>query len=949
MEIRLFGDLEAVEGGVTRSVRGPKQRALLALLALQRGEPISGDRLIDTLWGEDTPGNPANSLQSLVAQLRRALGSDAIVTSDAGYALRVRPDDVDIYRFERMIAESRRAAGEGRAPEASSLLAAALSLARGEALAEFAYASFADGERTRITELLLLAFELRAEAELAVGHHEQLVGELEASCRQNPLRERLWELLMLALYRSGRQAEALRAYSEARDRLVDELGIEPGDALRDLEARILAQDPAIAAPKAAPVPAASPTAGNLRERPNSFVGRDGELERLQQAVESSRLVTVIGPGGVGKTRLAVETAATMRSRQRDGAWLVELAGVADSDGVPSAVASTLRAGDALGTGGAGAGSTEDLITQHLAGRSLIVVLDNCEHVIGAAAALASHLVGAVPGLRLIATSREALGVPGEVLVPLGGLASDAAVELFGDRATAVQPAFAVDADSRAAVDDICRRLDGLPLAIELAAARIRALPLSALADRIDDRFRLLTGGARTALPRHQTLRAVVDWSHDLLFEDERRLFARLSVFAGGCDLDAAEGICADDRLPGDEILDLLSRLIDKSLVVSEVSGQTARYSQLQTLWEYARERLAESGEADAIRGRHAAWYLRLAEGARFGLRGADGIAWREKLEADLDNLRAALDWFIDAHDAASALSLVTGLAWLWFVRADSAEGVRWLDDALAVGDPDADRGGLRGLAAVWRALHVANITAPSKAVESCAKAVAALRRSAAPLFLAEGLLLQSEILNRIGDTDGALSSLAEAHPLIVEEKDQWGLALHDMLVAENLAAMGRLDEAIQMARTGVDRCRELGERWIVVEGLSLLASIDEAHGDLEAAFTAYQELVDCAHEARISNFETVGLMRLAALRARQGDDGAAERLFAQAVMTSRRPTYTKAALIGRAAAAQRLGDLESCKRWLDEAMAVPDTAGRDPASATAFIGLTWWAPVLTAD
>jgi predicted ATPase/DNA-binding SARP family transcriptional activator len=949
MEIRLFGDLEAIEGGVPRSVRGPKQRALLALLALQRGEPISGDRLIDALWGEDTPGNPANSLQSLVAQLRRALGSDAVVTSDTGYALNVRPDDIDIFLFERMIAESRRIAEDGRALEASGLLAQALSLASSEPLAEFVYAGFADGERARISELVLLAFELRAEAELALGRHEHLIGDLEASCRQYPLRERLWELLMLALYRSGRQAEALRTYSEARDRLVDELGIEPGEALRDLEARILSHDPALASPRPRPVPAAPSTTGNLRERPSSFVGRDGELERLQQTAESSRLVTVIGPGGVGKTRLAVETAALMQSGQRDGAWLVELAGVTDSDGVPSAVASALRAGEALGAGGAGAGSTEDLIIQHLAGRSLIVVLDNCEHVIGASAALANHLVCSVPGLRLIATSREALGVPGEVLVPLGGLASEAAIELFGDRATAAQPTFVVDAESRPVVDDICHRLDGLPLAIELAAARIRALPLSALASRIDDRFRLLTGGARTALPRHQTLRAVVDWSHDLLFEDERRLFARLSVFAGGSDLDAAEAICADDRLPRGEILDLLSHLIDKSLVVSEVSGETARYSQLQTLWDYARERLAGSGEAHLIRARHAAWYLRLAEGARLGLRGADGIGWRERLEADLDNLRAALDWFIDAHDAVSGLSLVTGLAWLWFVRADSAEGVRWLDDALAIGDLDADLGGLRDLAAVWRALHVANITAPSKAVESCAQAVAGLRQVGAPAFLAEGLLLHAEILNRIGDTGGALSCLAEAHPLIIDEKDQWGLALHDMLVAENLATIGRLDEAIQRARTGVERCRELGERWIVVEGLSLLASIEEAHGDLEAAFADYQELVDCAQEARISNFETVGLMRLAALRARQDDDGAAERLFARAVMTSRRPTYTKAALIGRAAAAQRLGDLESCKRWLDEAMSVPDAAGRDPATATAFIGLTWWAPVLRAD
>jgi predicted ATPase/DNA-binding SARP family transcriptional activator len=948
MEVRLFGDLQVIEGEVPRPVRGPKQRALLALLALQQGGPINGDRLIDALWGDDTPSNPANALQALVAQLRRVLGSDAILTSDAGYALKVRPEDVDIVRFERMVVEARRSAGEGQAAAASTLLAEALSLSRGEPLAEFAYAGFADGERVRVAELVLLAMEVRAEAELALGRHEELVGDLDALCRQYPLRERLWELLMLALYRAGRQAEALRAYGEARAGLVDELGIEPGAALRDLEARILAQDPSIGAPRTEVARVASQTAGNLRERPNRFVGRDSERHHLRQALASSRLVTVIGPGGVGKTRLAVETAASLQSLYRDGAWIAELAAVADADGVASAVASALRAGEAVGAAGEGVGSTRDLIIHHVAGRSLLLVLDNCEHVIGAAAALASEMVGAAAELRLIATSREALAVPGEVLVPLGGLPSDAAVELFADRAKAAKPDFVVDAETGPIVDDICRRLDGLPLAIELAAARIRALPLTALAGRLDDRFRLLTGGARTALPRHQTLRAVVEWSYDLLFDDERRLFARLSVFAGGCDLDAAEAICADDRLPRDEILDVVSRLIDKSLVVSDVAGSTARYAQLQTLWEYARERLADSGEADEVRSRHAAWYLQVAEEARLGLRGASGLAWREKLEADLDNLRAALDWFIGCRNAGSALSIVTGLAWLWFVRADSAEGVRWLDDALALAPHDADLGGLRGLAAVWRSLHLANISAPSTALDACRRAVAELRRSAT-LFLAEGLLLQSEILNRVGDTDGALSSLAEARPLMAEAKDRWGLAVHDMLVAENLAAKGQFDEAMEMARAGVQGCRDLGERWVIVEGLSLLASIEEAHGDLDAAFAAYQELVDCSHEAQIPNFETLGLMRLAALRARQGDDAAAEQLFAGAVLTSRRPAYTKAALIGRAAAAQRLGDLAACKRWLDEAMAVPDVAGRAPASPKAFIGLTWWAPVLRAD
>ena len=570
MEVRFFGEFEAVEGGVPVPVRGAKQRTVLALLALHRGQPVSADRLIDALWGDGQVANPVNALQAQIGQLRRTLGATAIVTSDAGYALDIGPDDVDAARFEQLVAKGRRLLEEGETALASTALGEALRLRRGEPLTEFAYAGFADAERAHLAELTLVAIETRAEADLVLGRHGELAGELEALCREHPLRERLWELLMLALYRAGRQAEALRAYTEARDRLVDELGIDPGPALRELEARILAQDPSLAAAgpaglEAVPAPMAT---GNLRERLSSFVGRTAELQELSEAVRSSRLVTLIGPGGVGKTRLAVEAAATLREEHRDGAWLVEFASVTEPEGVAPAVAGALGAAAAGLIGPPSPDSTVELIVRYLAGRSLVVVFDNCEHVIDQAAALAETLAGTVPGLRLIATSREPLGVPGEVLVPVGPLALPAAVELFVDRARAVRPGFTADGHTRPVIDDICRRLDGLPLAVELAAARLRSLTLATLAERLDDRFRLLTVGARTALPRQQTLRAVVDWSYDLLFEDERRLFARLSVFAGGCDLDAAEAVCADDQVPAGEVLDVLSRLVDKSLVAA---------------------------------------------------------------------------------------------------------------------------------------------------------------------------------------------------------------------------------------------------------------------------------------------------------------------------------------------------------------------------------------------
>src|SRR5450631_2148214 len=387
MQVRLFGELEAVAEGVPVPVRGAKQRALLALLALQRGRPVSADRLIDVLWGDGQAANPANALQAQIGQLRRTFGAAAILTSEAGYALAVGSDDVDVVRFGQLVAEGRRLAGDGEAALASATLGEALGLRRGEPLAEFADASFADAERAQLDELTLVAFEARAGADLMLGRHGELAGELEALCRQHPLRERLWELHILALYQAGRQAEALRAYTEVRDRLVGELGIDPGPALRKLQTRILTHDPSLAPASAsaspAPVPAAAPptSAGNLRARLSRFVGRDAELAQLREAVRSSRLVTLTGPGGTGKTRLAVEAAAAVPGAQP-------------------------------------AGSTTDLIARYLAGRSLLVVLDNCEHVIGEAAALAGTLAGAVPGLRLIATSREPLSVPGEVLVPV---------------------------------------------------------------------------------------------------------------------------------------------------------------------------------------------------------------------------------------------------------------------------------------------------------------------------------------------------------------------------------------------------------------------------------------------------------------------------------------------------------------------------------------------------
>jgi predicted ATPase len=941
VEVRVFGEFEVTHEGVQVQVRGTKQRALLALLALHRGKPVAADRLIDALWGDGQSANPANALQAQIGQLRRTLGAATILTSEGGYALAIGPADLDADRFVELVANGRRLLGEDKVELASAVLGEALQLHRGEPLAEFAYAGFADAERAHLDELTLVAFEASAGADLALGRHGEAIGRLEALCREHPLRERLRELLILALYRDGRQAEALRAYAEIHDLLVEELGIDPGAALQELEARILAQDPTLAlAVSAQPGSDPRPTAtGNLRTRLSSFVGRRDEVEALRETVVSSRLVTLVGPGGVGKTRMAVEMADSLSEHYEDGAWIVELASVTEPQGVaPAAAGSLLAAASALGNPRA-PGSTTELILHHLADRSLIVVFDNCEHVIDQAAALVDTLVGSLPGIQVLATSREPLGVPGEVLVPIMGLPMPAAVELFVDRARAVQPGFNADSAAGDVIEGICRRLDGLPLAIELAAARLRALPLSILSERLDDRFRVLAGGARTHLPRQQTLRAVVDWSYDLLFEDERLLFTRLSVFAGGCELAAIEAVCADDCVPRDEILDVLSRLVDKSLVTVDVGLTTARYSQLQTLWQYAREHLAGSGEMDDIQARHAGWYLELAEEGRPSLRGPLGIEWRARLEAELDNFRAGLDWFIGRTDAPSALALVGAVAYLWFLRADFHEGYRWSSDAMAV-DPSDPCGGLRGYAAGYQAYFGIVVLGPVAALDAMRPAISDLRQAGSP-DLGGGLLLLAEILTRLGDFEGSQAALAEALPLAMEGTEPWNLATHDMFAARNLAAQGRAEEAEVLLRASVEAFRTCGDHWMILYGLGMLAGMEESHGSLFAAVDAYEELIVACRIAGMTHFESMWIIRLAALRARLGDDVAAEQLFAVAITTNT-GLANFAALIGRAGSARRLGDLTSSRRWLDEAKAMYDVTDMAAESASAFIALAWW-------
>ena len=607
------------------------------------------------------------------------------------------------------------------------------------------------------------------------------------------------------------------------------------------------------------------------------------------------------------------------------------------------------------------GSTAELIARHLAGRSLVVVLDNCEHVIDEAASLAHTLVGKVPGLRLVATSREPLGVPGEILIPIAGLASPAAIELFVDRARAVQPGFEGDGPAEAIIDGICRRLDGLPLAIELAAARLRALPLSTLAERLGDRFALLTRGARTALPRQQTLRAVVDWSYDLLFEDERRLFARLSVFVGGCELEAVEAVCVDDELPSTEVLDVMSRLVDKSLVTAPTPGET-RFTQLQTLWEYGTTRLDDSGEADTVRARHAAYYRRFAENANERLRGARAPEWSERLTPELGNLKAALDWHLGTGNIDAALSMVSGMAWLWFVNSDFAEGARWL--ASALGAEGKRRAELQATALVWHGYCVGMSFSPAAGVVECEEAIAVLRPGGDPVRLAEALLLGASVLIRAHQFSRSLAALAEAQMLLGPDDQRWQLGAHDtmetqmllgphehgwllgthdMLVSWNMASFGRLDEAEAAALSSIERFDAAGEVLLVVNALNALAGVAAAKGDFEGASVAYEALLERCRATGQHPYLPFCLVSLAAVRARQGDAAAADHLYQEAIGCCYNPWLSADAMVGQAAVARHLGDLSRARGLLDTAAERYRDADLPAGQARVLAGLAWWA------
>ncbi|MFI2435698.1 AfsR/SARP family transcriptional regulator [Streptomyces sp. NPDC018693] len=925
---RILGPVQAFRpDGSPLAVGGARLRALLTVLALRAGRTVPAGLLVEEVWAGDPPADAIGALQALVGRLRRALGADAIASADGGYRLTADPDDVDLHRFERLTADGTRALADGDATRAAATLGDALALWQGPALTDLPDRT---AEAPRWEARRLDALRARHTAALALGHAERSLPELTALCDTHPLDEPLQCLRLRALRDAGRTAEALAAYEDVRHLLANRLGSDPGPELRALHGELLRPEQGAHSGGTAPRPgrgwgeAGGPKGagraggagrtGNLRARLTSFVGREDEIEALRGDLAAARLVTLIGPGGAGKTRLSQEAAEQVRDAAPDGVWLAELAPVDDPEAVPQAVLTAVGARETV-LHGAGAEEMRavaerhddpvERLVEHCGRRRMLIILDNCEHVVGAAARLAEELLARCPRLTILATSREPLGVPGESLRPVEPLPQPVALRLLAERGAAARPGFRTDEDPQACAE-ICRRLDGLPLAIELAAARLRMMTPRQLAARLDDRFRLLTSGSRTVLPRQQTLRAVVDWSWDLLDDDERDVLTRLSVFAGGCDLAAAEAVC------GPAALEAVGSLVDKSLVVAAPSGDgEMRYRLLETVAEYAAERLDEAGRrADAERA-HLTYYRELARITDPLLRGPRQRAAIARFETEYENLRTALRHAVAAGDEQEGLYLVHSLVWYWQTRDLRIESRTWCRAVMALG-PDPFAEPLRpaapvsrrcidvpppltgeDLAEARRGVHLTELATMDTDLDlwqtprgqAKLHAIAATYTPGLPQTCRAPGIVWFYAVMLTGDVE-QLRRIMDANVDTCRELPgfDWELAFCLQLRGNLLA--NRSDwtgDAARDADEALEIFRRLGDTWGAAEALAACAEAHERRGAYREAAADYEDAM--AHAERIGARAQLSVLgaRLGSVLLEAGDEERGERVLREVI------------------------------------------------------------------
>jgi predicted ATPase/DNA-binding SARP family transcriptional activator len=943
---------------------GRRARALLAALVVRRGQVVASDLLVELLWPHDPPADGRNALQALVSRTRRALGpaGAALATAGEGYRLDLPSDAVDAERLERAVAAvPERADGRDGSSDADAGLRELLGAWRGDPYLDVADDPAAVAAASRLAELRREAIDRYAEGVLRDGGGPELVADLQGWAAEEPLRERTHRALAHALYRAGRQAEALDVLGRLRDRLRDELGLDPGSATDALYAALLRRDADLDVP-ARPPPGAAGARSARRDRVRrlpaartSFVGRGEEIAAVRAGLEQARLVTLVGPGGTGKTRLAIE--ALRGLEPSDGTVFVELAPVADPEDVLQHVADALgidpepggapvgaspAGGASVGRGAARARPLEERVTDHLRDAALVVLLDNCEHVVDAAAEVVELLLDAGPGIRVVATSREGLRVPGELLQPvpplpvppalapmgasgdedLGELAAHDAVRLFVERASAADPAFRLDATTAPAVVEIARRSDGLPLALELAAARTASLPVTELAARLEDRFRLLTGGRRT-VRRQQTLEAVVAWSYDLLDGRQRWLLRRLGVCTGPVAVDLVEALVAAlgealvtaeqppprvgagsaaDGIAPDEVLPVLLELAERSLLTLDPVAVAGRDGQpttltevrlLETIRAFAQERLTREDDAAAVRTAHAQVMAARARAAAVAIRGHEQLRWLDQLDRELDELRAALTWWLQV-DPAEAVAMCADLAWYWWLHDHHDEGIRWLEEALEHAGDTADPAAAAVAAGLLGLLQLTS-NRIAAAARSSARARVELARAPGPTPFA-----------------------SVAVPLLATYVD----------------ALSGGDPRVALAETEatVERADALGEDWVAAAGSFMLLGVRTSLGDHEGGWAAAERALDAAARSgdRWAAYQTRSLLAFDLTKAGRYPE-AADHLdhalsLAQEIGSR---GQARAIQVQQASVRMLTGDLEAAEQQLTDLLTTGPVHGRD--------------------
>ncbi len=837
LSIKLLGPLEIEFEGASVLIPGRMTQALLVRLALSAGSVVPRSALVDALWGDNPPSGATNALQVKVSELRRVIGPERIVARRPGYLLDIDPEAVDAFVASALIARGRRGA-EDDPVLASRCYADALAMWRGDALSSVADSPFARAAAVQWHELRMAAFEERVRLELAGGRQRQLIAQLEAAVEENPLREPLVEVLMLALAADGRQVAALAAYRDLRVRLVAELGLDPSPRLQIVERQVLQQDPTVvlSPPSKANITSLPEIAQQIVLLPHpvsSFVSRDDDVLAVQELLMSHRLVTITGPGGVGKSRLAIEV-ARRHATPVDGVWFVGLEAVPDMAGVPDALANSLRAGGL---------DPAEAVERRLRNADLLLVLDNCEHLGAELAVMLEQTMRKAPGVRCLATSQRSLGISGEAQWPLLPLPRPAAIELFVTRAREVAPRVAFDDPDT--VDRLCAQLDDLPLAIELAAGRCGVLSVQEVTDRLLDRFALLRDEGGSRAPRQQTLEATISWSYELLFPDSQLALQAITACSGGASFDGFEAMMHHLAIPKDEILDLVTQLVDRSLIVANRSGSNTRYTALEGVRSFGLDQAHRNGRSDALAAAHAAWALDLAHGARWGVRGPDQPAWLAKVRDDRANIEAALSWLSD-HAPNDSLTAVGDLYLAWMMVGDSAAGSA---HALRVVAACEQRGTPSALGRAEAC--AAQLLARSGPVD---EALVIARRAhtrmtdAPQVDQVEVTSILGRVLIHAGRFEEGCDTVARSAVSFAELGDAWGVAMAQISIGWAHFLNRQPTQSVEFVTAAIDTLGTRSDGWITHSAHRLLGQLALEADDSAAAVNEFTKALTIARE-----------------------------------------------------------------------------------------------------